>query len=99
MPTNGERGELIDNCTSEWTTMYGVKGRKFTSKKNSNSIFLPAAGFGSNGALSGAGSDGYYWSSTFGGGSHAWFHNFTSGGVYKGSSGRDYGFSIRPVSE
>ena len=44
MPTNAEIGELLDNTTHEWTTVNGIDGRKFTSKTNGNSIFLPAAG-------------------------------------------------------
>ena len=47
-PTQAEWQELVDNTTSEWTTMDGVYGRKFTAS-NGKSIFLPAAGnrFGS----------------------------------------------------
>ena len=63
MPTADDIKELYDNCTSEWTTLNGVKGRKFTSKLNGNSIFLPAAGSRGN-SLSSAGNSGYYWSST-----------------------------------
>jgi hypothetical protein len=44
MPTSGEIDELLANTTSEWTTVNGIKGCKFTSKTNGNSIFLPAAG-------------------------------------------------------
>ena len=47
MPTKDECQELIDNTTNEWITNYngsGVNGRKFTSKINGNTIFIPAAG-------------------------------------------------------
>lgn len=44
MPTKEEMQELVDSCTMEWTTVHKVKGMKFTSKINGNSIFLPAAG-------------------------------------------------------
>ncbi|MCQ2265367.1 MAG: hypothetical protein MJZ46_04915, partial [Bacteroidales bacterium] len=44
MPTDEEWTELLNNCTSECTTLNGVCGRMFTSRKNGNSIFLPAAG-------------------------------------------------------
>ena len=44
MPTMEHIGELFDNCTSEWTTLNGVNGYKFTGP-NGNSIFLPAAGY------------------------------------------------------
>lgn len=47
MPTEAEFEELMDsgNCTWQWTTLNGVQGCKVTSKKNGNSIFLPAAKF------------------------------------------------------
>ena len=47
MPTQDECKELIDNTNSVWVPNYnnsGINGRKFTSKKNGNSIFIPAAG-------------------------------------------------------
>ena len=64
MPTHDDIQELRDNCTSEWTTLNGVNGRKFTSNINGNSIFLPAAGYRWLGDLGYAGENGYYWSST-----------------------------------
>lgn len=45
MPTESEFNELIANCTYEPVVIKGVAGGKFTSKKNGNSIFLPAAGW------------------------------------------------------
>ena len=62
MPTVEQMKELIDYCTYKWTTENGVRGGKFTSKKNGVSIFLPAAGAGGN--LNSAGEYGLYWSST-----------------------------------
>ena len=66
MPTKAEQDELrdTDNCTWTWTTQKGVKGYKVTSKKNGNSIFLPAAGYRSNDNLICAGIWGSYWSSS-----------------------------------
>ena len=66
MPTGDEMEELMDtnNCTWEWTTQNGVNGYKVTSKKNGNSIFLPAAGERQNYNLTNEGSNGYYWSSS-----------------------------------
>lgn len=101
MPTIAECRELKNNCTYEWTTYQGVAGGKFTSKKNGNSIFLPAAGYRWGGDLYAAGSDGNYWSSTLDGSfpDTAVYLYFTS--KYAQSSGdfgnRDYGFSVRPV--
>lgn len=44
MPSIDQVRELLDNCKSEWTHLNGVGGRKFTSKINGYSIFLPAGG-------------------------------------------------------
>ena len=45
MFTKDQGQELIDNTTSEWTSINGVNGTKFTSKTDSSKyIFLPAAG-------------------------------------------------------
>lgn len=64
MPTKDDIKELLDNCTYEWTTLNSVNGKKFTSKINGNSIFLPAAGYRWLGGLDDAGEYGGYWSST-----------------------------------
>ncbi len=62
-PTMEEIKELCDNCTSEWVTLNGAKGRKFTGT-NGNSIFIPAAGYLEGDGSNNAGSMGFYWSST-----------------------------------
>ena len=58
LPTQAEYQELLDYCEWEWTTQDGYKGYKVTSKKNGNSIFLPAT------SSSDLGSIGHYWSAT-----------------------------------
>ena len=101
MPTDAEWTELRDNCTWTWTTQNGVRGRLVTSKKNGNSIFLPAAGDWLQNGFSDAGSTGYYWSSSliterpYG----VLFVYFNFRGVYRDGYGRCYGLSVRPVSE
>ena len=48
MPTDKELNELIEGCTWVWVEDYegtGVSGGYGTSKKNGNTIFLPAAGW------------------------------------------------------
>ena len=62
MPSLTQINELLNNCTSTWTTQNGVNGRKFTGP-NGGTIFLPAAGSRWFSDLSSAGSYGYYWSS------------------------------------
>ena len=64
MPTKAECQELGDNCTCTRTTQGGHKGYKVTSKKNGNSIFLPAAGYRDGSSLYRQGEFGGYWSST-----------------------------------
>ena len=68
LPTREEFQELIDNCTWLWAEEKGVKGYKVTSKKNGNSIFLPAAGKRAEGfdgpKVFFGGSIGYFWSSS-----------------------------------
>ena len=43
MPSLEQMNELLDNCSSEWTTLNGINGYKFTAT-NGGSVFLPAAG-------------------------------------------------------
>ena len=101
MPTRAERDELRNTSytTWTWTTQNGVKGYKVTSKTNGNSIFLPAAGYRSISDLNGAGSGGYYWSSSRSTSStyYAYSLGFNSDRVYSDSFSRDYGQSVRPV--
>lgn len=101
MPTEAEFIELNYNCTSEWTTLNGVYGRKFTSRKNGNSIFLPAAGYRYDDDFLDVGSDGYYWVSLLypGNPGRAYDINFFSGDVFSYMYFRYYGQSVRPVSE
>jgi len=61
MPTFAQLQELIDKCTSKWTTMNDVNGYQLTGP-NGNSLFLPAAGNG--GPSDDAGKGCYYWSRT-----------------------------------
>ena len=108
MPTYDDLKELVDNTTSEWTTMNGVKGRKFTAKNkakdgNIYSIFLPAAGDRSDGELVYQTSGGYYWSSSVASSKWTCFAYalyFDSGPVYITEGIFDLrcrGFNVRPV--
>ena len=102
MPTKAEMLELLNNCTWTWTSQSGVTGYKVTGS-NGNSIFLPAAGDCDGSSRYYVGEYGYYWSSTpsanesythgayslyFGSGDHSvyWYN-------------RNYGLTVRPVSE
>ncbi len=101
MPTKSECDELIDNCTWTWTTLNGVKGYEFKSKKNGNSIFLPAAGYCCDGGTPcSQGSFGQYWSSTYFDGCYAYSLDFLGSLFYHtGPNDRWRGLSVRPVAE
>ena len=99
MPTKDEIQELIDNCTWTWTTQAGVKGYEVKSKKNGNSIFLPAAGCRDRSILNYAGSQGFYWSSSLSTRYSDCARRLclTSDDYDWGQSYRYYGFTVRPV--
>ena len=101
MPTTDEMNELIQYCTWHWTTLNGVYGCVFTSKKvgyMNCSIFLPAGGYYQDSKLN-EGSYGNYWTSSLGGtkpgnGSYLYFSSSNAG---MGSADRSLGYRIRPV--
>ena len=103
MPTMAEFDELINNnnCTTEWTTQSGVLGRRITSKKNGNSIFLPAAGYRSGTSLLYAGSYGCYWSSSISSLQPPDAYNlyFASSFIDPYGHLRFSGYSVRPVCQ
>lgn len=102
MPTLSEIQELCNKCSWQWTEVNGIEGQKVTGP-NGNSIFLPAAGRREGTKVYCRGSYGIYWSATldenfsfnayalfFDSGIHHW-DNFD--GI------RDYGHTVRPVTE
>lgn len=99
MPTDAEWTELRGQCTWEWTTQNGINGYLVTSKKNGNSIFLPASGYRDDADLYDVGSGGYWWSSSldedYSG--IAYYVGFDSNDVSRSLSNRYYGLSVRPV--
>lgn len=98
MPTKEQFEELVDNCESEVTTLNGYLGRRFTSKINGNSIFMPFAGYISGTGLSHRGSNGYYWSSSLYSQALVYRLRFDSGGVDPAyCDTRFLGFSVRAV--
>ena len=99
MPTLAELEELISNTTSTWETLNGVNGRRFTSKTNGNSIFVPAAGDCYNGSVINVGSSGYLWSSSLyeSDSRYAWYLFFNPGDVFMRNYYRYDGFTVRAV--
>jgi hypothetical protein len=78
-----------------------VNGYKVTSKKNGNSIFLPAAGCRYDSSLPNAGSGGYYWSSSLltDDPYYAYVLYFYSDYVDWYYNNRYIGFTVRPVCQ
>ena len=108
MPTRTEFDELCnkENCTWIWTSKTTssnetINGYEVTSKKNGNSIFLPASGYRYGSYLYYHGSRGYYWSSALysSGTSVAYGLNFLSGYFSSYNYSRYYGHTVRPVAE
>ena len=99
MPTDAEWDELREQCTWTWTTQNNINGYLVTSKKNGNSIFLPAAGFRSDADLDYVGSYGNYWSSSLGEYSSDFAYGvfFDSNYVDECYYYRYVGLSVRPV--
>ncbi len=100
MPSYEQLGLLTSKCTSTWTSVNGVYGRKVTGP-NGASIFLPAAGDRWYDHTNYVGSDGLYWSSTqspdysYG----ACDLYFRSDYFNRNSHNRGNGRSVRPVTE
>ena len=101
MPTDAEWTELRSKCTWTYTTQNGIKGYRVTSKRNGNSIFLPAAGHRVNSDIYYENSYGYYWSSSLYANlpENGVTIDFTSTLVHGSSCYRCCGLSIRPVCQ
>ena len=99
MPTKADLEELTDNTTSTWETLNGVNGRRFTSKTNGNSIFVPAAGHCSIGSVFGVGSLCYLWSSSLYESNPCigWDLYFSSSSMDVNNGNRCIGFTVRAV--
>lgn len=99
MPTRAQMQELTANTTYQWVENYqgsGINGGTFTAT-NGAVLFIPAAGYWSNGSQNNVGSDGYYWGSSPNGSRDADGLGFGNGGKGVGSHGRKFGYSVRPV--
>ena len=101
MPSKAQFEELYDECTWTWTTLNGYYGYWVSSKKNSNSLFLPAAGYRTSSAYD-TGSYGHYWSRSIDESNSCVAHTlyFSSNSInpsWSYSNHRCCGMSIRPV--
>ena len=102
MPTEADFQELLDNTTNAWITINSVNGRKFTSKINGNSIFIPAAGQHVNNSHYHT-NEGYVWSSSLDTSysNSAWNLHFDSSIIYASDTFTDryQALSVRGVRE
>lgn len=99
-PSMEQWDELAKYTTSKWVTLNGVKGRLFTSKKNGQTLFLPAAGY-RNGKKITKGHC-YYMSGTLtdfniSKAEHLGIYSFNDGNDYGAFDDRSDGYSVRPV--
>ena len=107
-PTSDENKEILNdtNCEWLWETKKDaggtdVNGYTVTSKINSNSIFLPAAGYRNETGLKNDGKSGNYWSSSLiaSSPSFAYYFGFNSDSHDRSNIYRYYGQSVRAVTE
>lgn len=99
VPTQDEINELLANSNYKWTTQNGVHGGLFTSKKNGNSIFLPAAGDHIGSDVYGVGSLGFYWSLSANDSDKAYYLEFGNDYAIEDSYYRNYSQSVRLVRD
>lgn len=104
MPTRAELDYLIYYCKSQWTTVDGVYGCKFTSNSNGNSIFLPAEGYMNGTSFVGETSSLYYWSSSSADSrwpdeGMAFYLDATSSNMTTNFEYRYKGMLVRPVTD
>jgi len=99
-PTKSEWVELLNNTTSQWTSINGLNGRIFIGS-NGKTLFLPAAGYRSYYETIGVGDCGFYWSSSLDDGylSYAGGLYFSLEGVIYGSGERCDGSTVRAVMD
>ena len=104
IPNKEDFQELCDNCTHEWVSDGKLRGMRFTSKINGNSIFFPATGYtwfdeeDDGTTLCGRGAYGCYWSSSYYSAASAYGLDFYSSTVNpQNGSSRRSGFSVRAV--
>ena len=96
MPTIDQLDELREECTWTWTTS-GVNGFVVKSKTNTNSIFLPAAGYRYDSRLGFEGLCVTYWSRSLGDDPDGAFILYFEDIIDVIAHPRWLGFSVRPV--
>ena len=98
IPTMADFGELIRNCTKEWTSDYqgsGIAGAVFTSNLNGNKIFFAGSGY-SNGTIR-EGATAYLRESTYNGNGYTARINADNSDCDFSYANNFTGIPIRPV--
>lgn len=110
VPTPDDFNELLENTdfidangiviegTSKSITMNGVRGIRLRSKINGRIIFISCSGRG-NGNVWRNKTSGYYWSTDLSSRANGAMLLIGSTSVGMSDNGRQYGFSIRPVTK
>ena len=99
MPTSAEMEDLVVNSTWEWVVVGNRKVLKVTSKKNGNSIIMPAGGSMYENRVYKPDVYGKYWTSSLGTDLpyNARYLDFYSSVFYQFYDTRFFGFLVRPV--
>lgn len=95
-PSYEQQTELRTQCAWTWTKCNGVNGYLVTGL-NGNTLFLPSAGYRSEGALECAGDYGRYWSCSLDSPLHAYVLGFDSGCLDWFAPYRFSGLTVRAV--
>lgn len=100
-PSKDQWYELLNNTNNTWTTQNGVEGSLFTSKKNGQTLFLPAAGLRVDSGHPCHVSCNYWSRSLYTNNPNcAWYLDFNYMGIYgMRYTSRPAGFSVRPVRQ
>lgn len=105
LPTKAQMEELRDYCNYQWTTIYGVSGCKFSSKKDASKyIFIPESGYAVLGTVNFV-THAYCWFTDWVSADHAYYADLhynssiqrTVIGIYQEYLARWAGLPIRPV--
>ena len=100
-PTKGEIQELIDGCEWTWTKQGDRPGYRVSSRKNGNSIFLPAAGYRNYSSIDYDNEMGIYMSASLCSDTPYYYFSYRFSPSHFGGSGalRFFGYSVRPVMD
>ena len=102
VPSYNQIKELVNYCNWKWTTINGIKGYEVKSRKNKNSIFLPAAGWHHDLKFDRAGTVILYWTKSLATNYDHPINAYRLGGNSEAvtsneATSRDFGLTIRPV--